>query len=557
MKMNAVSVAALADFFRGGAANLAANKEAVNALNVFPVPDGDTGINMFLTINSAVANLNENNDIKQLALDFSMGALMGARGNSGVILSQIFRGFAQGLPAGKSEIYAEDFAAALQKGVDLSYKSVMKPTEGTILTVFRMFAAAAQEKAAECDDVVEVLTFALMKGEEALANTPNQLPVLKEAGVVDAGGRGLLCIMQGGLKVLSGEEIDFSAVAQKVQQPAANFSISAGAKTAAGRADASNVEFIYCTEFLIKGRKLNPDTVRKAILKSTKGDCLLVVGSSDVIKVHYHNNNPGKVLAAAVSYGSLHDLKIENMMDQHTELSEDVTPATPVVPKAPDAKCGVVAVCSGEGLADVFRQMGAVVLQGGQTMNPSAEDILKLVSEMNTEETVILPNNSNIILTANQIQSLTDKKVAVVGSKFVTQGIAAMIEFNKDISAEENAAAMTDAFASVHSGELTYAVRDSKYAGMEIAENDLLALAEGKIVSHGKDMKQVLKSLFEEMTSGEDNDDLSLITLFYGNDMPEAEAQEICDMLEELYPDMDIDLHFGGQPLYYFLLSVE
>jgi len=196
-------------------------------------------------------------------------------------------------------------------------------------------------------------------------------------------------------------------------------------------------------------------------------------------------------------------------------------------------------------------------LQGGQTMNPSAEDILKLVSEMNTEETVILPNNSNIILTANQIQSLTDKKVAVVGSKFVTQGIAAMIEFNKDISAEENAAAMTDAFASVHSGELTYAVRDSKYAGMEIAENDLLALAEGKIVSHGKDMKQVLKSLFEEMTSGEDNDDLSLITLFYGNDMPEAEAQEICDMLEELYPDMDIDLHFGGQPLYYFLLSVE
>ncbi|MBQ9991872.1 MAG: DAK2 domain-containing protein, partial [Firmicutes bacterium] len=225
--------------------------------------------------------------------------------------------------------------------------------------------------------------------------------------------------------------------------------------------------------------------------------------------------------------------------------------------KAPEAKCGVVAVCSGDGLAEIFTQMGAVVLQGGQTMNPSAEDILKLVSDMNTEETVILPNNSNIILTANQIQSLTDKKIAVVNSKFVTHGIAAMVEFNKDASAEDNAAVMTEAFSAVHSGELTYAVRDSKYAGMEIAENDLLALAEGKIVSHGKDMQQVLKLLFEEMTSGEDKDDLSLITLFYGNDMSEAEAQEIADMLEELYPDMDIDMHFGGQPLYYFLLSVE
>ena len=558
MEVKAISAAGLADFLRGGAAFLGSNKEAVNALNVFPVPDGDTGINMFLTINSAAGNIKETSSVKQLALDFSMGALMGARGNSGVILSQIFRGFAQGLPADKSEIDAEDLAIAFQKGVDLSYKSVMKPTEGTILTVFKMFAHAAQEKAMETDDIIEVLSYALIKGNEALQNTPNQLPVLKEAGVVDAGGQGLLYVMQGGLKVLCGEQVDLDVLMQKNQKAASTKpAINTSAKTAAGKADASNVEFIYCTEFLIKGKKLNVDTVKRSVLASTKGDCLLVVGSNNVIKVHYHNNNPGKVLAAAVVFGSLHDLKIENMLDQHTELSEETAPEIKPEKKAPSAKCGVVAVCTGDGLAEIFKQMGAEVLQGGQTMNPSAEDILKIVEDMDSEETVILPNNSNIILTANQIQALTDKKIKVVGTKFITQGIAAMIDFDKDLSADKNGENMEAAFSGLHSGEITYAIRDSKYAGMEIAANDILALAEGKIVDHGKDMLQMLSALIDNMLSGEDKDDLSLISLFYGNGLTEADINPLSEALSEKYPEMDFDIHPGGQPLYYFLVSVE
>ena len=546
MEYNGFNANALTGFFRGGCGFLFANKEAVNALNVFPVPDGDTGINMSLTINSAVGNITEASSIQKIVQDFSMGALMGARGNSGVILSQIFRGFSQGIIAvDKREMTAGDLAFSFQKGVDLAYKSVMKPVEGTILTVFREFTAAAVEKAQQTEDVIAMLEYALKKGEEALANTPEQLPVLKEAGVVDAGGRGLLYIFEGGLRALKGESFD-EVVAAAVKKPV----------TAAAASSVEGVEFIYCTEFLIKGKNMNPEKIKASIIKSQAGDCLLVVGMEDLVKVHYHNNNPGNVLAAAVKYGTLHDLKIENMLDQHTDM-QDEAPAAPAVNKEKSIqKCGVLAVCAGDGMKEIFESLGAYVVSGGQTMNPSAEELLNAIDKIPADEVVILPNNSNIILTAEQTQKLSQKPAAIVRTKFVTQGIASMMGFGKDNSALENAAAMADAFEDIASGEITYAVRDSRYNGFEIRENDILGLAEGKIAIHGTELKEILMGLLEQLVD-EDKDEQSLISLLYGNDLDKAAVEKLVEAVEEKYSDMDVEYHYGGQPLYYFLISVE
>ena len=548
MEYNGFDANALSGFFRGGCGFLFANKEAVNALNVFPVPDGDTGINMSLTVNSALRNIAEPSSMQKMAQDFSMGALMGARGNSGVILSQIFRGFSQGIVSvDKSKMTAGDLAFSLQKGVDLAYKSVMKPVEGTILTVFREFTAAAVEKSQYTEDVIAVLEYALEKGEEALANTPEQLPVLKEAGVVDAGGRGLLYIFEGGLRALKGEKFD-ELVVTAVKKPA----------TAAAASSVEDVEFIYCTEFLIRGNNLNPEKIKASIIKSQAGDCLLVVGMEDIVKVHYHNNNPGNVLAAAVKYGTLHDLKIENMLDQHTGMLEEAPVAPPVdkKKKASIQKCGVLAVCAGDGMKEIFESLGAHVLSGGQTMNPSAEELLNAIDEIPADEVVILPNNSNIILTAEQTQKLSRKPAAIVRTKFVTQGIASMMGFGKDSSALANESAMADSCENIASGEITYAVRDSRYNGFEIRENDILGLAEGKIVLHGSELKEILLGLLEQLVD-EDKDEQSLISLLYGNDLDEDTVEKLAEAVEDKYPDMDVEYHYGGQPLYYFLISVE
>ena len=545
-------------FLLGGCNNLDKSKDAVNALNVFPVPDGDTGINMYLTVSSGAKKLegiSDSEGIGKLAAEFSMGSLMGARGNSGVILSQMIRGCASAL-SGKETATAADLAAALKKGVDLSYKSVMKPVEGTILTVFRQLAAAAENAARNSEDILEILDIALKAGDKALADTPRFLPVLKEAGVVDAGGQGLLCFMQGGYAALSGKE-------PLIIPPSAPVTTVSATTPAAARSDIStaDITYSYCTQLLIKGENLNPETVREHLSKAPAGDSLLVVGDENIIKLHFHTNNPGQVLEYCGQFGSLHDIIIDNMRDQHHEnmisaAEADATAAVTDSPVSqPKAPCGVVAVVAGEGMAEIFRELGVDVISGGQTMNPSAEDLLQAIEACAADEVVILPNNSNIILTAEQVCHLTEKPVCVVRSKYVTQGLSALLCFNPMNNAEQNAAEMSEAMMETVNGELTYAVRDTKFNGFDIKENDLLALLQGDIFSCGQELYPILLELLEQMVL--QKEDPSMISLYYGEDIDEEQAQEIADQLAEHFPDLEVELYYGGQPLYYFLLSVD
>jgi len=556
------SAAGLLRFLQGGVDFLGLHKEEVNALNVFPVPDGDTGINMHLTVSAAVKHVKDLSSPQKVALDFSFGALMGARGNSGVILSQIFRGFAQGL-SDKEKMSAQDLAKAMQKGVDLSYKSVMKPVEGTILTVFRETTAAALEKGQQTDDIKVMLEYALVKGRIALAETPNQLPVLKQAGVVDAGGKGLIVFLEGGLRALNGRE----TLAAETAPEAVALSSDAPkqALTAAALASLENVEFAYCTEFLVKGRDLRPEAIRSRLTEDVEGDSLLVVGTDEVVKVHYHSNSPGKILECAACFGSLHDLKIENMLDQHTVLSEksiaesntaDGAPANGLLKNMPMKRCSVVAVAPGEGISKIFASMGAFVISGGQTMNPSAEEVLYAINSNPAKEIVVLPNNRNIVLTAKQAKKMASKTVRVVNTKMVTQGLAAIVAFNENNSAGKNAARMERAIKSVKSGEITFAVRASNYNGLSIEENDILALYEGNIVLHGKDLTGILLSLLEKMVSEGDGKE-SLITLYYGNDLQAEAVDEIVKIVKARFSGMEVESYEGCQPLYYFFVSVE
>ncbi len=556
MQLKEISAAQLAGFLSNGSAWLGARKEEVNALNVFPVPDGDTGTNMFLTINSAVKNIktDKNQNIAQVMQDFSMGALMGARGNSGVILSQMFRGFGQSI-SGKELATAFDMAKAFQRGVDLSYKSVMKPVEGTILTVFKDFAAAAVDYAKNHDDIIAMLEAALAAGQKSLDNTPNLLPVLKQAGVVDAGGRGIMIIFEGGLNYLKGQE----NVAEAAE--AAHAELTEEALAAPVIDDISEIVYAYCTELLIKGNDLPAEQIKARLSQEPEGDSLLVVGTENVVKIHIHTNDPGNVLHYASSFGSLHDIKIENMRDQYAKLPKDEVgngdkqPEEAVIEEIPtQTTSGVLAVCCGEGMAEIFSSMGAQVLPGGQTMNPSAEEIMKSVSKVAAQQVIILPDNKNIILAAQQAQKLIEKPVYVVESKFVTQGIAAMMAFDPDQPAENILDEMIQASQSVKSAEITYAVRDTSYDGIEIQKGDILALSEGQISASGKELLPVLMQLLENIV---DTDNDNIITLFYGNELTEEQAQEAVDMVQEKYPDMEVDYYYGGQPLYYFLISIE
>ncbi len=552
-----MDAATLKQFFEGGCAFLGANKEMVNALNVFPVPDGDTGINMFLTINSAVKNVKNTASVGEVAADFAMGALMGARGNSGVILSQIFRGFSQSV-AGKTTINAIELAAALQKGVDLSYKSVMKPVEGTILTVYRLFAAAAINEAGKSGDILTMYNSALAAGENALQHTPDFLPVLREAGVVDAGGKGLLTIMEGGMRSLRGEDFA-TVVGQPMPQPISNSNLA----TSAAAQAAGNIEFAYCTELLIKGDQIDAEKIRTYLSKKIAGDSLVVVGTPEVVKIHFHNNTPWQVLNYAADFGSLHDIKIENMRDQHSELAERNTdnltnePSDdPISPKVEEpCRCSVIAVCSGDGLSQILSSMGAIIIKGGQTMNPSAEELLEAISHCGGEEVVLLPNNSNIILTARQVVDLADRPVYVVESKFITQGVSAMLCFDRDNNGSDNEAAMSEAIKAVVSGELTYAVRDSSYNGFTIKKDDMLGLKNDKIVVVGKQLELTLLELIEKMI--DNNEDYGLISLFYGNDQTQEDVEPLIEAIKAKYTDFDVECYPGGQPLYYFLVSVE
>ena len=551
-----VNAALLACFLQGGSDCLAQHKEAVNALNVFPVPDGDTGINMYLTVNSAVKNIagREYGAVADLGADFALGALMGARGNSGVILSQIFRGFSQSM-AGKKTLSAVDFAQALQKGVDLSYKSVMKPVEGTILTVFRHFAAAAAKAAKPGGDIVAMLRAAMVAGEKSLALTPDLLPVLKEAGVVDAGGKGLLLIMEGGLRMLAGEEICVPVAIAPVEAAPQTPSAAAGAT--------ADLEFVFCTQALVKGENLPIDKIRLHLSITPPGDSLLVVGTEELVKIHFHNNQPWQVLEYLSQFGTLHDIIIDNMNDQHEHLTtaESLNGAAleeakaAAAPPAETCATAAIAVCAGEGLTEIFSSMGATVICGGQTMNPSAEDLLTAIAACGGEEVVVLPNNSNIILTAQQAQKLAEKPVYVAPSKFVTQGVAAMLSYDKNVGGAANAEAMSEAIKHGIPCEVTYAVRESKYNGFNIKPGDVLGLKKGEIVATGKKLIPTVIKLLEKVMA--EDEGYSLISFFYGHDMTEADAAALAARMEERWPDFDVEYHAGGQPLYYLLLSVE
>lgn len=529
---------------------LVLNKEMVNELNVFPVPDGDTGTNMGLTIISALKeaeHLDSFATVEEVSAAVSRGALMGARGNSGVILSQFFRGFAEGLK-GKEVATIKDLAFAFKKASDVTYKAVMKPTEGTILTVGRELSDFAIKNAAKATDMGSFYESVIKAAEKSLDNTPNLLPVLKEQGVVDAGGKGLVVILQGALKAAKGETIEKIEDAELERKTPKAF--------VDGEVEDDDIEFAYCTEFLIKGDSDKAEEFKQKLIPL--GDCLLVVGASGIIKTHIHTNNPGRVLEYASEIGMLQDIKIDNMRIQHKEKlfkDEEVEAAkgkNRVV--EPTEEYAFVTVSIGDGLDEVFESLNAdYIVKGGQTMNPSTEDLLKGVESTPGKNVFILPNNKNIQLAAEQVKELTKRNVKVIPTRSIPEGISAMLAFQPDTSFDENEEAMKEAISHVKSGQVTYAVRDTEISGKKIAEGDVIGIAHGDIVSVGSEVTEVTRELIEELV----NEDHSLITLYYGEDVDEEDGEKLLKELEEEYEDLDIELVYGGQPLYYYLISLE
>lgn len=532
-----------------GANYLEENSEYVNSLNVFPVPDGDTGTNMSLTMKSSVKELNmlTTNDMETVCDAISKGALKGARGNSGVILSQILKGFTSYFTNMK-EIKSIDFANALIEGANIAYKAVTKPKEGTILTVIRAMADASIKIAKKESDLEAFLKQVLDVGEEALAMTPELLPVLKKAGVVDAGGRGLLIILNGFLKIVSGDESEL-----KLQADTDRISSGTIKMTDSEVVDynsLADIEFAYCTEFFIininkKTTVADIDKLRETLM--TLGDSVICIGDLSLIKVHVHTNQPGVALTHALKLGELNGVKIENMLEQFRALK---------VKQEPEElkKIGVVSICAGEGLATLFKDLNVdYVIEGGQTMNPSAEDIAAACDSVYAENVFVLPNNKNIILAAELANDLSKRNIHVLPTTSIPQGISAAISINPELSVDENKAYVEDTIKGVVSGSVTYAVRSTSIDGFKLKEGDIIGLGEKKIVTKGDDVSKVTEDTIEKLM----NDDVSTISLFYGNDVNPKDAGALIDRLKEKYPDLEIDIHEGGQPLYYYLISLE
>ena len=554
MSMKTIDASMVQKCFLSGAKRIEANKEYINELNVFPVPDGDTGTNMTLTIMSAAKDVAalENPSMEQVCKAISSGSLRGARGNSGVILSQLFRGFTKELKE-HDKVGVSVLAAAFERAVETAYKAVMKPKEGTILTVARGGAERARQLADE--GVEDVLTFAeevVAHMKEVLDITPELLPVLKEAGVVDSGGQGLLTVMQGVLDALSGKETDFtlmvSTQSTKAAVGAANDNIST-----------ADIKFGYCTEFIIMVEKhydMDEELKLKAYLESI-GDSIVVVSDEDIVKVHVHTNDPGLAIQKALTYGSLTKMKIDNMREEHNErvIQSAAEAEEKPAPAAPRKPYGFVTVSIGEGLNEIFRGIGAdYIIEGGQTMNPSTEDMLTAIERVNADTIYILPNNSNIILAAEQAASLTeDKQIVVVPSKTVPQGITALINFMPDKSVEENTKRMTDEMQNVKTGQVTYAVRDTSMDGKDIKAGDYMGIGDKTILSVGGDIADVTYELLESLM----DEDSELVSLYYGQETSEEDANALADRVMEAYPDVDVEVHPGGQPIYYYVLSVE
>ena len=525
------------------AASIEINKQALNELNVFPVPDGDTGTNMSMTINAAAAELRKTEDptLEKAASATASATLRGARGNSGVILSLLFKGISKKLK-GCTECDGVLWAAALQEGVDAAYKAVMKPAEGTILTVARLAAAKAAQAAQENNFFEFVHEAAIEEAKVALANTVNQNPVLKKAGVVDAGGKGWLFVLEAMLSALRGEDIIAPEAGTAEVKEQADFSDF----------DTEDITFTYCTEFIISRENDKDPQALRAFLDSL-GDSLVLVDDDEIIKVHVHTNDPGKALHEAVEYGSFVTVKIENMRLQHTEKVMSEQEMAPQIAE-PEKSFGVVSVCAGAGLADVFINLGVDgIISGGQTMNPSTQDILEAVNKVPAETVFVLPNNKNIIMAAEQVDALTPKHVVVIPSKTVPQGVTAMLSFNSEGTEEENAEAMTEALGTVDTMQITYAARNSDFDGYDIHEGDYLALYGSQLFGTSQDIRVLLRALAEKVR----DEGKEYITIYYGSDVKEKHAQKAADIFADLCPEADVNLLCGGQPVYYYLISAE
>ena len=550
--MNTIDAKLLARMFLAGAKNLEVKKEWINELNVFPVPDGDTGTNMTLTIMSAVKEVNNLEDIQMtsLAKAISSGSLRGARGNSGVILSQLLRGFTKGI-RDLEELDAVALARAVDKGVETAYKAVMKPKEGTILTVARGVADKALELAEDAEDLQTFLEDVLEEGRRVLAKTPDMLPVLKEAGVVDSGGQGLMVVLEGAFDAFMGKEVDLT------------FDGGESAKVVKITPQAeADIKFGYCTEFIIVLNKefTAEDEVDFKAYLSSLGDSIVCVADDEVVKIHVHTNDPGLAIQRALTYGSLSRIKIDNMREEHQEkLIKDAekiaAQQAEEAAKAPKKEVGFISVSIGEGFGQIFRDLGVdYLIEGGQTMNPSTEDMLNAISKVNAEHIFILPNNKNIILAANQAAMLLeDKDIIVIPTKTIPQGISAMINFIPEQSPEENRENMLEAIAAVKTGQVTYAVRDTVIDDKEIKEGDYMGIGDSSILSVGADREDVTKDMVAQMIDEES----SFICIYYGEEvLPEA-VNALQKYFEETYPECEVEVQFGGQPIYYYVISVE
>lgn len=532
------------DMILSAAALLDKNKKGLNALNVFPVPDGDTGTNMSLTLMSAVKEVRnaDTSKVSSVGDALSLGALKGARGNSGVILSQLFRGLSKSL-AGMETAGPSEFAKAMQEGVDAAYKAVMKPKEGTILTVAKEMAKAALQSAAKGENIYKMIDSVIENGIVTLRKTPDMLPVLKEAGVVDAGGKGLLVIYRGFKMALDGEAI--TDALEFEPETTVDFTNAIGSE---------DIEFGYCTEFFIKNlhdsvTQDDIDRYREKLMKI--GDCVLVVGDLQLIKTHVHTNVPGKALQFALRFGELSRIKIDNMREQHTELFEHEHET-----EAPKQKkeMAVVTVASGSGIVSIFKEFQVdEIVEGGQTMNPSAETITKAIEKAPSNNVFVFPNNKNIILAAEQAAQFSDKNVHVIPSRSFPQGITGVLAFNPDLDFEENTERMKKAIGTVKTGQVTSAVRESKINGQTIKKGELIGILDGDITCHSGDMFETCQALLKDMVA----DDDSVITIFYGEGISEELANQVCDMVNDKYDDFDVELQFGGQPVYPFVFAVE
>ncbi|HDK7760023.1 TPA: fatty acid kinase catalytic subunit FakA [Staphylococcus aureus] len=538
-----------ADMIIQGAQNLSNNADLVDSLNVYPVPDGDTGTNMNLTMTSGREEVENNlsKNIGELGKTFSKGLLMGARGNSGVILSQLFRGFCKNIES-ESEINSKLLAESFQAGVETAYKAVMKPVEGTILTVAKDAAQAAIEKANNTEDCIELMEYIIVKANESLENTPNLLAVLKEVGVVDSGGKGLLCVYEGFLKALKGEKVE--AKVAKIDKD----EFVHDEHDFHGVINTEDIIYGYCTEMMVrfgKNKKAFDEQEFRQDM-SQFGDSLLVINDEEIVKVHVHTEYPGKVFNYGQQYGELIKLKVENMREQHREVirKEQHT----AKPKMETVETAIITISMGEGISEIFKSMGAThIVSGGQTMNPSTEDIVKVIEQSKCKRAIILPNNKNILMASEQAASIVDAEAVVIPTKSIPQGISALFQYDVDATLEENKAQMADSVNNVKSGSLTYAVRDTKIDGVEIKKDAFMGLIEDKIVSSQSDQLTTVTELLNEMLA----EDSEILTVIIGQDAEQAVTDNMINWIEEQYPDVEVEVHEGGQPIYQYFFSVE